>query len=176
MEYIVENEVVKLTIPLIGFGTYKTGLDGIDVYKMAIDAGYRFFDTASIYETEVGLGEGIKAHGINRSELFLQSKLWWDERGYKEAKEALKRTLKRLGTDYLDIYLIHWPKGSIDEDDWQEKNLETWRALEDCRKEGLIRGAGVSNFLPHHLESLIKESGIRPLVNQLELHIGYTQN
>lgn len=163
-------------IPCMAFGTYLTKDGEKNIHTVAIDTGYRFFDTASLYETERSLGEAIKESGIKRDDLFIQSKLWYDERGYAEAKEALQRTLDRTGLDYLDTYLLHWPKASEDESDWEEKNLDTWRAMEECQKEGLIKGMGVSNFLPHHIKSLVDGSGIKPLVDQLELHIGYAQH
>lgn len=164
-------------IPAMVFGTYQTGKAGRDVNSLAIEAGYRFFDTASLYETERALGNAIKNCGLKRSDFIIQSKLWLDERGYKEAKDALERSLDRLGTDYLDIYLIHWPRSAEeDESKWQEKNLETVRALIEAKKEGLIKGIGLSNFLPHHIAPLMEGSKeLEPLVDQLEIHIGYIQ-
>lgn len=164
-------------IPAMAFGTYQTGKAGTDVNSLAIEAGYRFFDTASLYETERALGNALKNCGLKRSDFIIQSKLWHDERGYREAREALERSLDRMGTDYLDIYLIHWPRSAAeDESEWQERNLETARALLEAKKEGLIKGIGLSNFLPHHIKPLMESCGeLEPLVDQLELHIGYIQ-
>jgi diketogulonate reductase-like aldo/keto reductase len=143
--------------------------------RTAIEAGYRYFDTASLYGTERVLGQAIRESGIPRSEFFLVSKLWIDERGYHEAKQAFERTLDRLGTDTLDLYLIHWPRGTEGDTDWKEKDLDTWRAMEELYKAGRIRGLGLSNFLPHHLENILKHAKVEPVVDQLELHPGYTQ-
>jgi len=160
----------------MGFGTYNAeDGDNLAIIRTAIEAGYRYFDTASLYETERVLGQAIKESGIARDRFFIVSKLWIDERGYKEAKEAIERTLERLQTDYLDLYLIHWPRGEEGDTDWKEKDLDTWRALEELHKAGKTRGLGLSNFLPHHTENILNNCTIRPVVDQLELHPGYTQ-
>jgi diketogulonate reductase-like aldo/keto reductase len=161
----------------MGFGTYKakSGDDGTTVIRTAIEAGYRYFDTASLYETERPLGKAVKESGLPREDFFIVSKLWIDERGYHEAKEAFERSLDRLQMDYLDMYLIHWPRGAKGDTDWKEKDLETWQALEELYEAGKIRGIGVSNFLPHHLKPLIDHAKVKPMVDQLELHLGYSQ-
>lgn len=165
-----------MKIPYIGFGTYNAkGGDNLAINKTAIEAGYRYFDTASLYETERVLGQAIQESGIPREEFFIVSKLWHDERGYKEAKEALERTLDRLNMDYLDLYLIHWPRGMEGDTDWKEKNYDTWRALEEMCRAGKIRGLGLSNFLPHHIAPILEKCEIRPVADQLEIHPGYTQ-
>jgi len=165
-----------LSIPCIGFGTYNAkGGDNLTIIRTAVEAGYRYFDTASLYGTERVLGQAIRESGIARDQFFIVSKLWIDERGYREAKEAFERSLERLSTEYLDLYLIHWPRGSEGDTDWKEKDLDTWRALEELYQAGRIKGLGVSNFLPHHLENLLKNCKDRPLVDQLEVHPGYTQ-
>lgn len=171
--YVLSN---GLQIPCMGFGTYnaKDG-DNLVIGKTAIEAGYRYFDTASLYETERVLGQAIRESKIPRNEFFIASKLWIDERGYKEAKEAFERTLERLQTDYLDLYLIHWPRGKEGDTDWKEKDLDTWRALEELCDAGKIKGLGLSNFLPHHTEVILENCRIKPVVDQLEIHPGYTQ-
>ena len=165
-----------LMIPCMGFGTYNAkGGDNLEINRTAIAAGYRYFDTASLYETERVLGQAIAESGIPREEFFIVSKLWHDERGYREAKEAFERSLSRLQTDYLDLYLIHWPRGAEGDTDWKEKDLDTWRALEELYQAGRIKGLGLSNFLPHHIENILQNAEVKPLVDQLELHPGYTQ-
>lgn len=165
------------SLPCFGFGTYneKDG-DNLEIIRTAIRTGYRFFDTASIYETERVLGQAIKESGIPREDFFIESKLWIDEMGYENAKRAFEATLDRLQMDYLDLYLIHWPRQTGDENEnWKELDLETWRALEDLHAEGKIRSLGCSNFLPHHLDNLLSGCKIKPVVDQLELHPGYSQ-
>lgn len=165
-----------MKIPCIGFGTYNAkGGDNLAIIKTAIEAGYRYFDTASLYETERVLGQAIKESQIPREEFFIVSKAWIDERGYDEVKAAFARTLDRLQMDYLDLYLIHWPRGAEGDTDWKEVDVQTWRAMEELCEEGKIKGLGLSNFLPHHIENILENCRIRPVVDQLELHPGYTQ-
>ena len=171
--YTLSNGVA---IPCIGFGTYNAkGGDNLAINRTAIEAGYRYFDTASLYETERVLGQAIKESGIPRKEFFIVSKLWIDERGYQGAKEAFERSLDRLQTDYLDLYLIHWPRGMEGDTDWKETDLETWRAMEELCEAGRVRGIGLSNFLPHHADVILKYGKLKPVVDQLEVHPGYTQ-
>lgn len=171
--YTLSNGV---KIPCIGFGTYNAkGGDNLAINRTAIKAGYRYFDTASLYETERVLGQAVRESGIPRDEFFIVSKLWIDERGYQEAKEAFARTLDRLQMDYLDLYLIHWPRGEEGDQDWKEKDLDTWHALEELYQSGKVRGIGLSNFLPHHTENILKNCTVKPVVDQLEIHPGYTQ-
>lgn len=169
-----------LEIPAIGFGTWRINDEGegLRIVRDAIACGYRFFDTASFYETEEILGQALKESGINREEFILESKLWHDERGYDETRRALERSLKRLGTDYLDLYLIHWPKGPADKDDgsWKKIDREAWRALEKMQEEGMVRSIGCSNFLVHHLKNILSTCNIPPAVDQLELHPGHMQD
>lgn len=173
-ELITLNNGVQ--IPAIGFGTYKAVKgDTSEVIRKAIRCGYRYLDTASFYGTEKYVGEAIRESGIPRKEFFIVSKVWKDEMGYENTKKAFTRTLKNLGTDYLDLYLIHWPKPTPDYDDWEELDRETWKAMEELCEEGKIRAIGLSNFLPHHIESLLKTCRIVPAVDQLEFHPGYTQ-
>ena len=165
-----------MKIPCVGFGTYKAAEgNNVEVLKTAIESGYRYFDTASFYQTEDFLGQAIRESNLPREDFFLVSKMWKDEMGYQQTKDALEKSLKRLGTDYLDIYLIHWPRPSADCENWKELDLETWRAMEELQKEGKIRGLGLSNFLPHHIKNILENGTVKPVVNQLELHPGYMQ-
>lgn len=177
MREIILNDGNK--IPEIGFGTYKTANGDSDkVVLDAIRAGYRLLDTAKVYENEEDVGRAIRESNIPREEFFITSKLDRNMLGYESAKSELENTLKRLSTDYIDLYLLHWPRadyGTPDFDDWKRLDIESWKALEELQKEGKIRSIGVSNFLPHHLENLLENTGVVPAVNQLELHPGYTQ-
>lgn len=161
-------------IPGIGFGTMELS-DIESIIEDALKAGYRHIDTAAIYKNEVEIGNVLRNTDIPRNELFITSKLWNTERGYKRAINAFESTLKNLQTDYLDLYLIHWPASKSQFSNWDEINRETWRALIDLYKIGKIRAIGVSNFLPHHLKSLLS-SEIAPMVNQIEYHPGTTQD
>lgn len=164
------------TIPALVFGTYKAAEGNNEqVISTAIQVGYRAFDTASFYETEESLGRAVRGSGLPREAFFLTSKLWRTEMGYENAKEAVARTLDRLQTDYLDLYLIHWPLPEPGYKGWRELDLETWRAMEELCQAGVVKGIGVSNFLPHHLENLLSGCRIPPVVDQLEYHPGYAQ-
>ncbi|MCI8321810.1 MAG: aldo/keto reductase [Dorea sp.] len=168
------NNGVK--IPCVAFGTYKAALgDNVEILKQAAACGYRYFDTASFYGTETFLGQAIKESKLPREEFFITSKMWKDEMGYDAAKAAFSRSLEKLGTDYLDLYLIHWPLPSPGYKDWKTLDVKTWRALEELYEDGKIRAVGLSNFLPHHIENLLENCRIRPMVNQIEFHPGHTQ-
>ena len=171
--YVLNNGV---EIPAVAFGTYKAA-DGksADVIRAAIGAGYRYFDTASFYGTETYLAEAIRESGISRGEFFIASKLWKDEMGYENVKSAFERTLNNLRTDYLDLYLIHWPLPEPGYKEWRQLNKETWRAMEELYEAGKIRAIGLSNFLPHHIENILKDCRVRPAVDQIEYHPGYSQ-
>ncbi len=164
-------------LPSIGLGTYRLkGDEGIRTIREAIDLGYRFFDTASLYNTERELGQAIRQSGIPRKDFIIETKLWTDEMGYSACKTALARSLDRLEMDYVDFYLIHWPRPSLSPDiDWKALDIETWCALEEMTDAGKILKPGVSNFLPHHLSNLLNHCRIRPAVDQLELHPGHSQ-
>ncbi|MBQ9251423.1 MAG: aldo/keto reductase [Clostridia bacterium] len=162
-------------VPQIGFGTYQvTGDDGSAAIKAAVEAGYRFFDTASLYETERVLGRTLKESGIPREDFIIETKLWIDE--MTDPRAALERSLRRLGTDYVNIYMIHWPRatGKADEP-WKEQDLETYGIMERLVEEGKVRRLGLSNFLPHHLKNILENCRIKPVADQLELHPGYSQ-
>lgn len=163
-------------LPAVGYGTYlSTDGNGKQVILTALEAGYRYLDTASFYGNEGEIGEAVAESQIPRDELFLASKVWKDEMGYEQTKAAFERSLGRLKTDYLDLYLVHWPKKAPDDADWKHCLKETWRAMEDLYSEGRIRAIGVSNCLPHHLETLMESAKVKPMINQLELHVGYLQ-
>jgi 2,5-diketo-D-gluconate reductase A len=158
------------SMPRIGYGTWRIGDDDAQAaVEAALAIGYRSLDTAEMYRNEVGVGRAIIASGLDRQSLFLTSKVWNDHHGYDSARVALDESLERLGTDYLDLYLIHWP------DPAQDRYVETWQSLLDARDEGLIRSVGVSNFLPEHLKRLGTETGELPAVNQVELHPYFNQ-
>ena len=168
------NNGVK--VPCVAFGTYKAAEgDNVEILRQAVACGYRYFDTASFYGTETFLGQAVKESGIPREEFFITSKMWKDEMGYEAAKEAFAKSLERLGMDYLDLYLIHWPQPSPGCEDWKTVDAETWRALEELYEEGKVRAIGLSNFLPHHIENLMKNCRVRPMVDQIEFHPGHTQ-
>lgn len=164
-------------IPCIGFGTWKMpeGQETVDAVKMALDAGYRHIDTAATYGNEKSVGRALKQSGIDRSELFVTSKLWNSDRGYENALAAFNASLEKLGLEYLDLYLIHWPAAKGADEEWQKINADTWRALEKLYNDGYVRAIGVSNFKPRHLEPLMKVSEIDPMVNQIEMHPGFPQ-
>lgn len=166
-----------VTIPGLGYGTYQTPPE--DAYRAVTDAlavGYRHIDTAARYGNESGVGQAVKDSGLKREEVFITSKLWNTERGYDKTMAAFEKTLAELGTDYLDLYLIHWPAN--EKQFGQEAaalNLDTWRAFEDLYKAGKIKAIGVSNFMPNHLEALLAQAEIKPMVNQIEVHPGWPQ-
>lgn len=172
--YTLQNGV---KIPCIGYGTWQTpdGETTANCVKAAIENGYRHIDTAFAYGNEASVGEGIRAAGVAREELFITTKHWISERGYDKTVAAVENSLKTMGLDYLDLYLIHWPCVKKVSENWEEINAETWRGFEKMYQEGKIRAIGVSNFQQLHLESLFKNCTVRPMVNQLEFHPGYTQ-
>lgn len=163
-------------IPQIGFGTYKsTEQEGVESVSYAISNGYRLIDTAAIYENEATVGKGIKASKIDREQLFVTTKLWRKNLGYDATKEQLKKSLKKLDLDYIDLYLIHWPANTKNYRNWQKTNADSWRAMEELQAEGKIKSIGVSNFWEEHLEALFKTAHVKPSINQIEFHPGYWQ-
>lgn len=174
------NSLIKLNngveIPCVGYGTFRTApAVTAQAVQDAIAAGYRHIDTAKVYENEVGVGQGIKAAGVPREELFVTSKLWNTDRGYGATKAAFQASLDRLGLDYLDLYLIHWPANEKQFGaDAAKINAETWRAMEELYEAGKIRAIGLSNFMPHHVAELLKTAKIKPMVDQIEVHPGWT--
>ena len=163
-------------IPCVGYGTYKTDPAATaTAVTAAIQAGYRHIDTAMVYRNEEGVGQGIKAAGVDRKELFITSKLWNTDRGYEATKVAFQKTLDRLGLDYLDLYLIHWPANEKQFGAEAAKiNAETWRAMEELYHAGKIRAIGLSNFMPHHVKKLLETATVKPMVDQIEVHPGWT--
>ena len=151
-------------MPYLGLGVYlsEDGQEVVDAIKWAVDAGYRHIDTASIYKNEVGVGQGVGECSVSREELFVVSKVWNSDQGYDSTLRAFDESLERLGMDYLDLYLIHWPVAG--------KYKDTWRALEKIYSEKRVRSIGVSNFMQHHLEDLLTTANVVPMVNQMEFH------
>lgn len=164
-------------IPNIGFGTYNEEfMDNRKIVLQAIECGYRFFDTASLYETERSLGNALIESGISRSEVIIETKLWIDEMGAENVEKAFERSINRLQTDYVDIYMIHWPRQTgKDDEKWKTLDIETWQAMEKLVEKGKVKRLGLSNFLPHHLKNILDNCKIRPVVDQLEIHPGYSQ-
>jgi len=178
-EYILAVNNYK--IPKIGFGCC-FGSWRIPNKQMvekavlsAITTGYQFIDSAAAYKNEAFVGNAIKSSGKKRSELFISGKLWNNTRGYDDTLIAFERTLNDLQLDFLDQYLIHWPVPIKYQNDYIEKNQETWRAIETLYKQGKVRIIGVSNFLQHHVEELLVNAEIAPMVNQIEIHPGCSQ-
>ncbi|MDR2102203.1 MAG: aldo/keto reductase [Treponema sp.] len=164
-------------IPCIGFGTWQTpdGDVAVSSVKEAIAAGYRHIDTAAIYGNEESVGRAVKQSGLPRRELFITSKLWNAHHGYENTRLAFEDTMKKLDTDYLDLYLIHWPNPVMFRDHWEEANAGSWKAFEEFYRAGRIRAIGVSNFRPHHIEALLKTATVAPQVNQIRLCPGDIQ-
>lgn len=162
-----------IKMPWLGIGVFKVeeGPELVNAIKFAIKHGYRSIDTAAIYENETSVGqaikEGIKEAGISREELFITSKVWNADLGYEATIAAYETSLNKLGLDYLDLYLIHWPVEGI--------YKEAWRALETLYQEGKVKAIGVSNFQVHHLKDLMLEAKVKPMVNQVEYHPRLTQ-
>ena len=159
-------------IPAMGFGCYALDHPEQDILE-AIRAGYRHFDTASFYQTEEALGRAIRESGVPREEFLLTTKLWRTE--MDDPRAAFERSRRALGTDYLDLYLIHWPRPDLEREDWKELDVRVWACLEELYQQGKVRAIGTSNFLPHHLNNLAAHGGLRPMVDQLEFHPGYAQ-
>lgn len=175
-QYTLSNGV---TIPKIGFGTWQI-LEGEEVYNSvthALKVGYTHVDTAQIYGNEVSVGKAIADSGIARKDIFLTTKVWNDKHDYELAKASIEESLERLGTDYVDLLLIHWPnpKALRENDAWKAGNAGAWKAMEEAYKAGKVRAIGVSNFMIHHLEALFETAEIKPHVNQVLLAPGCPQ-
>ena len=156
--------------PELGFGTYNLrGADGTDAIVSAIQAGYRLLDSAVNYENEREVGEAVRRSGLDRDELIVTTKIPGRDHGYDQARRSARESLERLGLDRIDLYLIHWPSPSVD------AYVDTWRAMIDLRAEGLVRSIGVSNFTEAMLDRLQGETGVMPVVNQVELHPYFPQ-
>ena len=164
-------------VPCIGFGTWQTDGDAaISVVLNAIEAGYRHIDTAQRYGNEESVGAAVKLSNIDRKEFFITSKLWTSEHGYKNTLAAFEGTMKKLDMDYIDLFLIHWPNPIDFRENWEEVNAGTWKAFEELYMAGRIRAIGISNFHRHHIEALMKTAMIAPMVNQIRLCPGDTQD
>lgn len=166
--YVLSNGV---KIPCVGFGTWKAenGEVARKSVLAALEAGYRHVDTAAAYHNEESVGTALVESGIPREELFVTSKLMNRVRGYDSTLRAFEDSVRKLKTDYLDLYLIHWPNPIYYRDHWQQANTETWKAFEKLYNDGRIRAIGISNFLPHHIEALLQTAEVAPHVNQIRL-------
>lgn len=173
-EYELSNGI---GVPALGLGTWQiTDREALaGTVREALEAGYRLIDTAAAYGNEIALGKAIKDMGRHREELFLQDKLWNTQWGYEAAREACKRSLKKLKTEYLDAYLIHYPATAGTEACWRDINGENWRALEALYREGYVRAIGICNFGRVELEALLETAGIFPMIHQIECHPGMPQ-
>lgn len=168
------NEIYELSdgfsIPKIGFGTYKlNGAQGSRLMEQALQIGYRLLDTAFNYENEGAVGRAIKNSSVPRDQITVASKLPGRYHSYQSALRTIEESVARLNLDYIDLYLIHWPNPK------QGQYVEAWQALVDAQKTGLVRSIGVSNFLPEHIDQLEKETGVLPVINQVELHPEFNQ-
>ena len=174
----MKNKLLRngVEMPEVGFGTWKAGeTDGFAVLSEAIRAGYRHIDTASAYHTEEAVGRAVAASGVDRSEFFITTKAWKDQLGYDRTLAAFDASCQALGMDYLDLYLIHWPRPDAACEEWKELDRGSWRAMEELYRAGRVRAIGVSNVLPHHLENLLEVCTVPPMVDQIEFHPGYVQ-
>lgn len=174
MQYTLTNGI---KIPKIGFGTWQipNGEDAYNAVKEALSVGYTHIDTAAVYKNEESVGKAIKDSNIEREKLFVTTKLWNTERGYDNTLAAFQKSLDTLQMDYVDLYLIHWPAIESQFDNWNELNVETWKAMEEIYRQKKAKAIGVSNFLPHHLKGILESASVMPTVNQIEFHPGYLQ-
>ncbi|MDI9498173.1 MAG: aldo/keto reductase [Bacillota bacterium] len=166
--YVLNNGV---EIPAVGFGTWQIA-DGDDAYnsvRVALETGYRHIDTAAGYGNEESVGRAIADSGIAREEIFVTTKLRNSDRGYEVTKAAFEESMGKLGLDYLDLWLIHWPNPITSRANWAEANAESWRAFEEFYEAGRLRALGISNFRPHHIEALLKTARVVPQVNQIRI-------
>ncbi|MGR0319022.1 aldo/keto reductase [Agromyces sp. ZXT2-3] len=176
MTQISTNQVPRVqlndghSIPQLGFGVFKVEpADTERIVTDALEVGYRHLDTARIYGNEEGVGRAVAASGLPREELYVTTKLWNDDQGTQSALDAFEGSLERLGLEYVDLYLIHWPVPA------QDRYVESWRALEQIRESGRARSIGVSNFMVPHLQRLLDETEVVPAVDQIELHPAHQQ-
>ncbi len=161
----------SVKVPCVGFGTWKMPQEiAQNAVKCAVNSGYRHIDTAAAYQNEEYVGKGIKDSGIARDEIFLVSKLPNDDHGYENAIKSCENSLKKLGVDYLDSYLIHWPVLDSNVDRLEEDLCDTWRAFERLYNEGKLRSIGTSNFLPEHIEIIKRNFSTYPMINQVQMH------
>ncbi|WP_054950932.1 aldo/keto reductase [Numidum massiliense] len=159
-----------IAMPQLGFGVWQVEDDKVTAaVEKALAVGYRSIDTAKVYENEAGVGKALKQSGIPREDIFLTTKVWNSDQGYEQTLKAYDESLKRLGTDYVDLYLIHWPTPEYD------TYVDTYKALEKLYKDGTVRAIGVCNFESEHLERLFNECEIKPVLNQVECHPYFAQ-
>jgi len=159
-----------MKLPAIGFGTYQMqGEQCVTAVRTALDAGYRLIDTAALYDNEAEVGRAIRESGIPRDEIVLTTKIRGRNHGFDEAQEACRESLRKLGLDYVDLLLIHWPNPQND------RYIDTWEAMVELQEDGLTAAIGVSNFTPTTLDRIIAKTGVTPLVNQIELHPYFQQ-
>lgn len=157
-------------IPQLGLGVWRTPNDvAVEAVRTALAAGYRHIDTAAAYQNEDGVGRGMAQSGVARQDIFLTTKLWNDDQGYDTTLAAMDRSLQQLGTDYVDLYLIHWPSA------YRGKFIDSWKALVRLREEGKARSIGVSNFEGDYLDQIIDATGVAPVINQIQLHPRFQQ-
>lgn len=166
-----------LELPLVGLGTWNIQKreEIQDALLQAYELNYRLIDTAAVYGNESSIGKAIRELSLDRTQLLIQDKLWTTCYGYDKAREACVRSLKKLKTDYLDVFLMHWPISASQSEEWQKWNSETWRGLESLYEEGYVKAIGVCNFEAYHVEALAKSANVMPMVNQVECHPGYTR-
>ncbi len=166
-QYILSD---GFSLPKVGFGTYLLqGNSGVRRIEMALNNGYRLIDSAYNYENEGAVGRAIRNSNVPRDQITVTSKLPGRHHEYEAARKTIEESVLRLGLDYIDLYLIHWPNPN------EDKYIEAWHALIDAQKSGLVRSIGVCNFLPEHIDRLEKETGVLPVVNQVELHPYFNQ-
>jgi diketogulonate reductase-like aldo/keto reductase len=153
-----------IEMPYLGLGVFETpeGQEIINAIHWALESGYRHVDTATLYMNEKGVGEAIRTSGIKREEIFITTKVWNSDHGYKKTLDACQKSLDLMKLDYIDLYLIHWPV--------KDKYVETWDALQFLYEKKMVKAIGVSNFLEHHIDDILKTKGIVPMVNQVEFH------
>ena len=165
-------------MPQIGMGTWQINDREVlaSIIERGYDMGYRLIDTAAAYGNEIGIGKALEKLSVPRGEMFLSDKVWNSCRGYEKVREACKRSMKKLKTDYLDLYLVHWPASPKLYSDWEAQNASTWRGMESLYRDGYVRAIGVCNFKPHHIEALGNTAEIQPMVNQIEVHPGMMQS
>lgn len=167
-------------IPMLGFGTYKItdAVEATNSVKEALRLGYRHIDTAAFYQNEIAVGQAIRAglaeNGLKREDIFVTSKVWKTENTYEKVMASFEKTMKDLDIGYLDLYLVHWPSSYAFDENWKETNRQVWSAMIDIFKTGRVKAIGVSNFLTHHLDTII-DMEIAPMVDQIEINPGFLQ-
>lgn len=167
-----------IDIPSVGFGTWQTpdGEVAVQSVRCALEAGYTHIDTAQAYGNEESVGKAIRLSGVPRKDLFITTKLWNANHSYDLTMRSFAESMNKLGLDYLDLFLIHWPNPLAFRDRWEQANAESWKAMEELYEAGKIRAIGISNFRPHHMDALLKTAKITPMVNQIRLCPGDTQD